>query len=915
MDNQAQIIFGALIVVLAVAALAVLRVVVLQIKEHGLIGAIHLMPYTLLGAIGFIATPLWYPCGKVYDMADRLFGITVRVRKVMIKATTPSYWDPRFRVVANWIIGPTGTYETALLEGDLAGAAEVQVPRAKFPWFWQAVHADMLREIWEDGVLVNNQPISHLADKHCTNTLVDNCIRGGFIAGLATAIGALIVVVVSKLMGSLSIWDLVQMLPDSMSLAARSILHDLRISGAVAGVADPLASFQPPVGDNWGYGDTVAMGVSFTFARLADSVLTILSMLFPAATSTIVLGVGVTLTMMMTTLKAKMQEYAVPYIVPTKDALTLAKSRAVDRALMMETYAARVERANTWLKDSPLYDLGEATGLGRSRGDLSAPRSGNRVVIDGEGLTFGTAISGAIGSGKTRGVLRGLTYQVLSNPRMGMFAACGKGVLGTDLQPEFEATGRMGDVYRIGTADDEYGVDIKDGLMPAESVAIMSAVSGTIAKSEDGDIWQPLANDQMGNCDFIGFALARTPEGDAWMEANLTDPNSHASVYRMAVSPMQVLWAARIVRNGLTSEENYRAYGYKYDSDSVRAAVDYVTTEWQTMAPNTRSGIVANIRSVWGKLLLSERLNDKFCRGMATKILPVSEALNSKIITSSINADRDGPAARLVLMMIKERLYFDARVRQRKIGSKACWETPCAVVLDEGQELVSVSTEGACGEVNFANLTRSTGLTLIVAFQGVASLYYRLGKPASDNFLTCLRNKLVLAIEDKETFDLVRDLSGETYGVQATEDGLYSTIEHRALATGFTPVSLPAAAYESPVTPSDFRAMRQAILDPSAIILGKAVQQDIHGVDLSNVPPSMIQTMTGPQDNITARLAAISAAQWRAEDKNAQIRSTGVEKRDVFNGTDIIKLEQGYAWAFWHRAGGSQRDIIKLATR
>lgn len=859
--------------------------------------------HMILRGATILGRPLWRPARMIYGAINSIVPVTVLVRRAMFAIATPSNLQGaiggRYAAIVNsirgYLLGQTTAYERALLANDYEAAAEIVVPRSRFSWLWSWVPPDLVRDPWDDGVLVNGRPISDLADYQCTDSLIDKCIEGGFVSGIATAIAVLIMVVLVQVGCAV--------IPDQ--LAAFGLLHQ---------AVDPLASFVAPAGDDWGFKDVTPMGVGFTFATVADAVMGFLAQVLPAVTAIVLLSVGVMLTMTVTTLKLRMMQYAQPYLVPTKDALTLAKSRAADRQIAIDRYAERVVSANTWLKDSAIYYLGEAMGVARARGDLSAPRKGNPVNLDFEGVSQGISVFGGIGSGKSRYVFASLCRQFLINLRMGMYGTCAKGVLPYDLLPIIEDVGRMADVRMIGTEIDQWAVDFLDGLTPAEALTLMEVVARQIAKATDDGIWQPMAADDMGHSTVLAFAWERTPEGQRWMEQTNTAPYSLWAIFLIACSPTFALQVARDVRKGLSNEEAYRQYGYRYDSDTVRASVDYMTTEWQTMAFNTRSGIIANVRAVWGKMVLSEKLRDKFFRGLATNILPMSEALNGKLLLSTLNPDKDGPAARLQAMLQKERLYFDARCRQRRIGSKACWAQPCVAFIDEAQQLACADPFGVAGDVSFANISRSTGLTLCMAFQGAAALYYSLGKEAADNLLVCLRNKLVLSIEDVETFEMVRKLSGKSWTVKASEQDLDATLEERALSWGgWTPVSVPVGAYERDVTPADFAMLRDVVLDPSAIVIGKPVTRtEWHGVDYSNVPPAFVRSMSGPQDNITSVCAARAQAQAQQQQKEHQLRTTGVEERDVFTDTDVIQLSHGYAWAFWQRAGGSMRDLIKL---
>jgi hypothetical protein len=331
------------------------------------------------------------------------------------------------------------------------------------------------------------------------------------------------------------------------------------------------------------------------------------------------------------------------------------------------------------------------------------------------------------------------------------------------------------------------------------------------------------------------------------------------------------------------------------ESREVVMSHSYVRGEWQNMASDTRSGIIANVSTITGKFAGAPPVAARFASGLlpADQTTDVDYALAGGILAVAVGESEWGTVGQVVAVWLKTRLYIAARKRQIA-DPEAAKRQSVALLVDEFQMLATKG--GSESDAEFFNIARSTGVFMVAATQGLPSLQKRLGDKHTQDLLNNLRTKLCLRIEEQETLEFFQKLTGETLRGLVIDDDYYETQGVREIERPDVPVpALTGAEAVSlmPATPVfntyPMRPLKR--FDPRFILQFRKSQ---HG---------------GNQDAV---IGSQKDAFWRQEDKEREMRGNGVDNKPLFTATDI-KQGGSYALAYVQRAGGHSIDIVDLA--
>lgn len=737
-----------------------------------------------------------------------------------------------------------------LLSGDRKGAAEASWPASRWPTLYQDVPADIRRPVVWDGRLLGGGSVTWLAWHHFSPAVLTAAVE---TAGRAAKRVAWIVFAVLFAAIVVRLWQM----PGAPYPAWA------KEAGALAPV---VAWF-------------VLRVMEITFAAVSGVALcAILAVMFFGSAWYFATWRA---------LKTWWSQASEPLRTPTRDALLIFKSKADIRSAEYRAYARQVQDATSRLADMPLLPVGAATGTLRARGDMESPTPGQTVAFDGESIRQHVLCLGATGAGKTRLFIRPIFERIVSadwgqGHRIGAYVTDGKGTLWRDV---LASVSHRNDVAVIGTAPGHKGVDLLAGMTPLEVATTFKAVSGQVAGKPADDFWPESASGLIMHAAAIAQVLDMDDESrEEWGDLR---PYSLLGLARLATDG-DVQNAACDRVNALAEAQPGEISPALYNAipQALESAV-WLRGTWLPMATETRSGIVANVNVVLGKLSGARALADRFFRGTFEDVVDVDHALNGGVVMVAVGETEWGMAGKIVNVWLKTRLYVAARKRL-VTDPEACRRTSCALIADEFQMLV---TAGPDSDTTFWNVARETGVFLIAATQSMAALHQVLGHEQTANIVNLLRSKIVLKTEEVSTLDYVRKLAGELPRAWEPEPEFFATQGARELVQPDRTPALPAARLSDAFWPTrptlDTTAMRDAVRLDMRFIMGRTLQDQSQAI------------------------SSEQAAAWRHEDKAKDALVSGLTWRPKIEQDELL-LGSGYAFAIVQRAGGDRADIIDL---
>lgn len=887
---------GAMLPVLIVAVLAILIGFASQIRRL-------LAIFAVLAGFGMtiVAHVFWRLAKPVADRvlrlipADQLLPALVEWVAAGGRPLPRSRWAQRLLAPVVWMLPAS---KSPLVSGDRRGAAEQIWPPAEYPALYADVRDDLRLPLWQDGKLWGGYEPVHLADRHCTQALVRHAVRGAVPATLSILLALLVVVILQALVG--------------IAAESWSMMHSINTQV----VLEAWPGEQPRM---LGIGARAAIWGAL-FGRIAVDVL----VLSPAnlALAAVLLAPGALMLISLGSVREQLAALVEPYSLPTKDAKARWANRAEYRSMVKRTYEKQIELTNTWLKDAPLIELGEAMGVIRTRGDLMAPMPGQRAALDAaEALFQHVCVLGSTGTGKSRLVFKPLLAKALQlvvykvndrERRFGAYVTDAKGVLWKDVAAVAKDIGRENEIRVIGTKPGQWGVDLLDGLPAGQLATILRTVLGQIAGQSKDSFWHDMAIQIITQVAIVGEAYEQTPRGVEDMDRALVRPYSLWWIYQHASDDERLKEICHYLRDQIA--ENYREVGYLIDSLELRQAIDYLLGPWMVMASATKSGIQANITNLLGDFNGVPALRDRFATGGAEEIITIGDALeNGLLVCNSVSVAEDGKPGRVVSIMLNALLFRAARIREQRFGSAHCWARPCLMVIDEAQLLATNDPSGSgLDTCNFANIARSTGIAMVIATQGIAALVSALGKEVTENFILQFRNTILLSCEDVETLEYVKKLAGQFYRTPVHEDGHRESLEQRVLLDRWNPMSWPDDMPLAEVKPDSLKRMVEGMVDPASVQLVKGRMKGTHSADMRFIPQDVLWSGGAMQNNQNAVLSAQQAAYWRSEDQEKQYRTQGNEMRPAVDVADFAAMGRGVAYCYWQLAGGTKQDFIIL---
>ena len=778
--------------------------------------------------------------------------------------------------------GKKSTY--SLPSGNRLEQAIFLWPKAQYPYLYQKkseIPKDILRPLYEDGKLIRGLDIVWLADRYITKNIVSSAAEIGFGASLLFGISFFILILLFFFSGevvntgyngtiSLDHWPGEQ--PESLPVLWRL--------------------------DAWLSSFTQA---AFTFS------IQILCLVL----STVFVSLGTFPLVTLATLSRWHSIKSGPYRVTTKDAAVRWSYRAEYRNMVHSAYVQQIKLATTYLKNKPTFFIGNATGSLRMRGDLTAPTIHQAIKMDYDSLFQHLLVFGGTGEGKTTAILKPLARQILAIKTFGMFVCDAKGVLWRDIEIIAKQSGRESDVTVLGTGQGQFGVNIIANLTPTQITSSLRSVLKQISTSEGDSFWPDMAMNVLRHTLTIGDTYAKVLKNNHPISTK--NPYNIWWAYQAILNESILNDALTEIKNHLTllvqrsQEEGQNSKSFEtlrvIYPEEVKSSFEYMERTWKDLAKDTKTGIISNITRLLDGFAGSPILRERFISGLEENTVKIEDALNGRIVLSSLSSIEDGLPARLVNILLKTSLYQAARMREIKFKSNpnenSPQDFPCAVMMDEAQEIVTSDPSSGLSDGSFWNVARSTGLAGIFATQTKEALIHALGEHAANNFMHQARSKVFLRSEDQQTLDYACWCAGQAERNRVFETGQFESLDTRLILEGFDPFS--------PVNEEE------KIGSDMAVYFGKTSLQHlqknrIYEVDDRFIPSSDIKT--GINDSQV--LQAKQAAHWRAEDLERSYLTNGNELHPLLNPTDIINMGRWHAFAHIQRAGVVRQDIIKI---
>jgi hypothetical protein len=880
---MAQNLFGFLsspsgLIIWIIAAISILsnrRIRKGIIKCIGLL--LNLIPATVLVLLGALALPFWR------------FALGFSEKLIWILPL--DYFTERLLV----FVGSMSS--NILCKGHDKAFALQKWPEATYPYLYiSTIPEDIRRPLYEDGKLIGGYDIAWLADRHFGRNAIREAIKAGIAASLLIVIVPIIV----------ALW---------------SVLSDIyQTIGSVTSMPQGILEHWPgqkPEAIPFWWWFTEAVGIVW------QQIVNLIGQGLLFTVSAISLLTGVFLLIFILVLRQWQKEKGEPYELATKDAAVRWPYRAETRDLYQTAYRRQIELATNHLRNIPTFLIGKATGTFRARGDLTAPIKDQNMKLDQESLFQHVLIFGGTGEGKTTGLLKPLMKQLLPMKHFGMYVCDAKGVLWADAQKIARAAGRADDIVIIGTGPGQHGVDILAKLTPIQVAATMRSVLKQMGGNTGESFWPDMAANVLRHVLTIAQSYAQTDDGRRTAEKG-THAYSLWWAYQATLNETMLNEAIKQVREtadnlkrmvddakskGKRPEEAMefvQARSALYTPESI-ASISYIESTWRDMAKDTKTGIVANITQLLDGFSGSPTLRERFACGRTEGAISLSTALDGKVLLNALSNIEDGLPARLVSIFLKTSLYREARVREAKFKTmsppKLPQDSPCVVLIDEVQEIVTADPESGLSDATFWNVARSTGLAGVFATQTIAALKQAIGEAAASNFLQQSRSKIFFRSEDKDTVEYACWCVGEFERGRVFDNSQRESIEYRSIIDKWEPFAPIDPNERIASSPALFFTLAKTLLTPEHSLIFPSKSRPTYMPDMRFIPRV---------GSVNAQISALQQSSWRAEDLDRQYRSQGNEIRQAITPSDMICMGRWHAYAHIQRAGLARQDIITI---
>jgi hypothetical protein len=326
---------------------------------------------------------------------------------------------------------------------------------------------------------------------------------------------------------------------------------------------------------------------------------------------------------------------------------------------------------------SPTIRLGYCTGDFRFRGTLASPHCGQEMRISLHDLHQNMIIFGGTGAGKTRNVIKPILDQLMDlrlaeqrkpdGLKVSFYNTDSKGVLYVDVKKIAEEKGLSEDLIVIGcNPENEWAVDILDGLTPQQVADIIKSVGAQAAGGDSGDaFWVEMAATTILNFALLAYAAQRSQLREEILEERGYQPYSLCAIYALiSDNEFAINVCADIEVFIERGSFDHATFDKALDVNQVADAAKYVRSQWLSLVAETKAGIMANVTKMLGGFKMGDcRIRDAFGSGTAKRKVTVDQFWG-KLVCVNLPMQTYGFPARLINVFLKTRLFLNAVKRQ-----------------------------------------------------------------------------------------------------------------------------------------------------------------------------------------------------------------------------------------------------------
>jgi hypothetical protein len=409
----------------------------------------------------------------------------------------------------------------------------------------------------------------------------------------------------------------------------------------------------------------------------------------------------------------------------------------------------RTEKHNVVRPGDIALHLGYATGQLGKRGNVSAIRANEPIVLRRKDLMLSFAFIGDPGSGKTAGGIRPLIHQLITQGGVGLLILDGKGEISVEAETLAKRLKRK--VYRIGV--ESLGLNLFDGLSPDQISGILKQVfdlTGTGGSGGNADFFVTQA---VTRCKNILGVLQPFPDhySISGLRSYLSNDEFRKSILKQ--------YAALLEKNKDGAQQLLTDY------------IDYEIITWPKIekAQSTAGGIIATIQNVFDRFSAPE-LAKAFCTTSAGQA-KLAELDEGAIFVVDLPLNKYDFAAQVVLVFLKEAVFRLIKARGTLSEEQRQAKIPIGIVADEYQKITGGASDQSAIEVS-----RSLGGFMAVSFQNINSLNAAIpNQHTARSLLANLSQKIIFRTNDPDTIRYVSDALGEaeiTIHVKSWNQGL-----------------------------------------------------------------------------------------------------------------------------------------------
>lgn len=610
------------------------------------------------------------------------------------------------------------------------------------------------------------------------------------------------------------------------------------------------------------------------------------------------------------------EEWAAPLREQTKEATIKWKAYVAQR---MRRWAARMAQLQVAVEfdKTPLIRLGVATGELLVRGSMIGIERSKEIWISILDLCQHLIVEGGTGQGKTRTVLLPIIRQLFELQLRGfalkLLIFDAKAVLCDVVVRLAKQLGLPDDWLRvIGVEPHEYQLDVLNGISPP----VVSDIIGSVMRqrsnggSSGDSFWPDMAQKLIGDFAMVVLAWDHTQDGLKFAAANRQRPYSLATIAQMNSDNAFLLRVLHAVVDAAKAEWGTLE---PYLDITTRETIDYLQTTWQEMAPQTKSGIQANITNCLNGFVVNPAMRATYGSGGGKNMMTVKDfwKYNHTVRLSPLLY---GSAARIVCILVKT--LYEQEARRREAAGEMD-ETYGGLIIDEAGEIVSADSNSATtSDATFLNVARSAKVFCIFGVQSRSALEQAFGggagaKTTVDNMLTQLRSRIYLPVECDATREEASKLAGKELRHEIYNIHHHESFESRALEKGGDLLHREPPMLSKYATPLSIASWPAAMFKAGTKLIYRAWDR-IYPPVYSYVPPRMSGTMGNAQNNVVAVMQAYQHADERAQDREHDHMSKGNKMENVLEPHDFNSFGRNHAYFYIQRAGLPRQDIGRL---